>query len=190
VGSFIRIGLGIEEGESSLCGGAPRAVIPGGILKCRDPACTHPKTYLWDRSRIAESGAKRSRRFSCVQKNTPRTCIVFVGLCEARRESQSSRNLETQNPVVRTRSRTVPMGSTKENLLKNLFPPCTHVLSCISCKLLRTMVAQIRIMVLNESKFTVLVHKVPTPRTFELSASSKAESSNVHYFASPIGTVL
>ena len=46
MGSFIRIGLGIEEGESSLCGGAPRAVIPGGILKCRDPACTHPKTYL------------------------------------------------------------------------------------------------------------------------------------------------
>jgi hypothetical protein len=46
VGSFIRIGLGIEEGESSLCGGAPRAVIPDGILKCPDPACTHPKTYL------------------------------------------------------------------------------------------------------------------------------------------------
>jgi hypothetical protein len=45
VGSFIRIGLGIEEGESSLCGGAPRAVIPDGILKCPDPACTHPKTY-------------------------------------------------------------------------------------------------------------------------------------------------
>ena len=47
MGSFIRIGLGIEEGESSLCGGAPRAVIPDGILKCPDPACTHPKTYLW-----------------------------------------------------------------------------------------------------------------------------------------------
>jgi hypothetical protein len=47
VGSFIRIGPGIEEGEPSLCGGAPRAVIPGGILKCRDPACTHPKTYLF-----------------------------------------------------------------------------------------------------------------------------------------------
>jgi hypothetical protein len=47
VGSFIRIGPGIEEGEPSLCGGAPRAVIPGGILKCRDPACTHPKTYLY-----------------------------------------------------------------------------------------------------------------------------------------------
>ena len=46
MGSFIRIGPGIEEGEPSLCGGAPRAVIPGGILKCRDPACTHPKTYL------------------------------------------------------------------------------------------------------------------------------------------------
>ena len=45
MGSFIRIGLGIEEGESSLCGGAPRAVIPDGILKCPDPACTHPKTY-------------------------------------------------------------------------------------------------------------------------------------------------
>ena len=45
MGSFIRIGLGIEEGESSLCGGAPRAVIPDGILKCRDPACMHPKTY-------------------------------------------------------------------------------------------------------------------------------------------------
>ena len=29
-----------------MCGGAPRAVIPDGILKCRDPACTHPKTYL------------------------------------------------------------------------------------------------------------------------------------------------
>jgi hypothetical protein len=38
VGSFIRIIPGIEEGEPSLCGGAPRAVIPGGILKCRDPA--------------------------------------------------------------------------------------------------------------------------------------------------------
>jgi hypothetical protein len=44
VESFIRIAPGIEEGEPSLCGGAPRAVIPGGILKCRDPACTHPKT--------------------------------------------------------------------------------------------------------------------------------------------------
>jgi hypothetical protein len=41
VGSFIRIGPGIEEGEPSLCGGAPsKAVIPGGILKCWDPACT------------------------------------------------------------------------------------------------------------------------------------------------------
>ena len=47
MGSFIRIGLGIEEGESSLCGGAPMAVIPNGILKCPDPACTHPKTYLY-----------------------------------------------------------------------------------------------------------------------------------------------
>ena len=47
MGSFIRIGLGIEEGESSLCGGAPRAVIPDGILKCPDPACTHLKTYLY-----------------------------------------------------------------------------------------------------------------------------------------------
>ena len=45
MGSFIRIGQGIEENEPSLCGGAPRAVIPDGILKCRDPACTHPKTY-------------------------------------------------------------------------------------------------------------------------------------------------
>jgi hypothetical protein len=49
VGSFIRIGPGIEEGEPSVYGGAPRAVIPGGILKCPDPACTnfstHPKTY-------------------------------------------------------------------------------------------------------------------------------------------------
>ena len=46
MGSFIRIGPGIEEGEPSLCVGAPRTVIPGGILKCRDPACTHPKTCL------------------------------------------------------------------------------------------------------------------------------------------------
>jgi hypothetical protein len=44
MGSFIRIRPGIEKGEPSVCGGAPRAVIPGGILKCRDPACTHPKT--------------------------------------------------------------------------------------------------------------------------------------------------
>ena len=47
MGSFIRIGPGMEEGEPSLCGGAPSAVIPAGILKCRDPACTHPKTYLY-----------------------------------------------------------------------------------------------------------------------------------------------
>jgi hypothetical protein len=32
VESFIRIGPGIEEGEPSLCGGAPMAVIPAGGL--------------------------------------------------------------------------------------------------------------------------------------------------------------
>ena len=30
MGSFIRIGPGIEEGEPSSCGGAPRGVVPGG----------------------------------------------------------------------------------------------------------------------------------------------------------------
>jgi hypothetical protein len=64
VGSFIRIGPGIEEGAPGLCGGAPRAVIPSGILKCPDPACTtavvgptHPKTYhSKNLSRIRLSG--------------------------------------------------------------------------------------------------------------------------------------
>ena len=46
MGSFIRIGPGIEEDEPSLCGGAPWAVIPGGILKCRDPACVHASQNL------------------------------------------------------------------------------------------------------------------------------------------------
>jgi hypothetical protein len=31
VGIFIRIGPGIEEGEPSLCGGAPMAVIPSRL---------------------------------------------------------------------------------------------------------------------------------------------------------------
>ena len=39
-----------------MCGGAPRAVIPGGILKCRDPACTHPKTYLRFKTSILFEG--------------------------------------------------------------------------------------------------------------------------------------
>ena len=46
MGSFIRIGPDIEEDEPSLCGGAPWAVIPGGILKCRDPACVHASQNL------------------------------------------------------------------------------------------------------------------------------------------------
>jgi hypothetical protein len=46
VGNFIRIRLGIEEGEPSLCGGAPRAVIPRAFLKCPDLRIRIPKlTY-------------------------------------------------------------------------------------------------------------------------------------------------
>jgi hypothetical protein len=38
VGSFIRIGPGIEEGEPSSCGGAPRGVVLGGH-KILSPPC-------------------------------------------------------------------------------------------------------------------------------------------------------
>jgi hypothetical protein len=38
VGSFIRIGPGIEEGQPSSCGGAPRGVVLGGH-KILSPPC-------------------------------------------------------------------------------------------------------------------------------------------------------
>ena len=39
--SFTRIGPGIEEGEPSSCGGAPMAVIPGGL-----PYFVTPRTHI------------------------------------------------------------------------------------------------------------------------------------------------
>jgi hypothetical protein len=51
-----------------LCGGAPMAVIRGGIQKCRDPACTHPKTYhnarLSLRSAVTTTGQSAAKENS------------------------------------------------------------------------------------------------------------------------------
>jgi hypothetical protein len=60
VGSFIRIGPGIEEGEPSSCVGAPRGVVLGGH-KILSPPCVNIysdlKTYLSRETSIACSYA-------------------------------------------------------------------------------------------------------------------------------------
>ena len=40
-----RVDMTDFTGLTSCSTGAPRAVVPCGILKCPDPACTHPKIY-------------------------------------------------------------------------------------------------------------------------------------------------
>jgi hypothetical protein len=80
MGSFVRIGPGIEGSEPSLCGGAPRAVILGGILKGPDPACTHPKTY------VTGCFALEIVLFhSCISRHRPNPCKSDIGLWRAAR---------------------------------------------------------------------------------------------------------
>jgi hypothetical protein len=78
VGSSIRIGPGIEEGEPSLCGDAPGAVIPDGVLKCPDPTCTHPKTYHGPRPALKTDylfALLISKPSSCVRPESVPICF-------------------------------------------------------------------------------------------------------------------